>query len=208
MTTTLIVARHGNTFEDGEQPRWIGAGTDLPLTAKGGEQARALGFWLKERGLLPGAAFSSLLERARETARIAVAAAGLDLRIEQDRIFNELDYGPDENRTEAEIIARIGEKALRDWSERGIVPPGWSPSVETIRNNWLSFGVRVASAYHDRTVLVVTSGGTGRFAACLAGDVPRPGDFKLATGAAGILRHDGEGWRLGDWNVRPRSAPA
>ena len=39
----FIVVRHGNTFEADEQPRRIGARTDLPLTAKGVEQARALG---------------------------------------------------------------------------------------------------------------------------------------------------------------------
>ena len=31
----LILARHGNTFEAGETPVWVGAREDLPLTARG-----------------------------------------------------------------------------------------------------------------------------------------------------------------------------
>jgi transcriptional regulator GlxA family with amidase domain len=39
--TTLIIARHGNTFEDGETPRRVGARTDLPLS----EIAARCGFY-------------------------------------------------------------------------------------------------------------------------------------------------------------------
>ncbi len=42
--TRLVIVRHGNTFEAGEPPRRIGAGTDLPLTESGIDQARALGW--------------------------------------------------------------------------------------------------------------------------------------------------------------------
>jgi broad specificity phosphatase PhoE len=39
----LLLARHGNTFNKGDKVVWVGARTDLPLTAKGHEQALALG---------------------------------------------------------------------------------------------------------------------------------------------------------------------
>ena len=39
----LLLARHGNTFNKGDKIVWVGARTDLPLTAKGREQALALG---------------------------------------------------------------------------------------------------------------------------------------------------------------------
>jgi broad specificity phosphatase PhoE len=39
----LLLARHGNTFDKGDKVVWVGASTDLPLTAKGREQAQALG---------------------------------------------------------------------------------------------------------------------------------------------------------------------
>ena len=65
--TTLIIARHGNTFEDGEPPRRVGARTDLPLTNKGRMQARAVGLWLKENKLMPDVVYSSTLQRTIET---------------------------------------------------------------------------------------------------------------------------------------------
>jgi hypothetical protein len=37
----LILARHGNTFDDGQQTVWVGAQIDLPLASKGREQAKA-----------------------------------------------------------------------------------------------------------------------------------------------------------------------
>ena len=50
---TLVIARHGNTFESGETPRRVGARTDLPLTEKGRQQAQAIGHYLKEHDLIP-----------------------------------------------------------------------------------------------------------------------------------------------------------
>ena len=40
--TTLIIARHGNTFDKGDIPTRVGARTDLPLVEKGRAQAKAL----------------------------------------------------------------------------------------------------------------------------------------------------------------------
>ncbi|HEX7290282.1 MAG TPA: histidine phosphatase family protein [Conexibacter sp.] len=91
----LWLARHGET-------EWTRAGrhtgrTDVPLTARGEEQARALG----ER--LAGVAFAlvlvSPLERARRTAELA--GFGDVVALEPDLM--EVDYGAYEGRTTAEI---------------------------------------------------------------------------------------------------------
>ena len=42
----IIISRHGNTFEPDEKVVWAGATNDLPLAAKGIEQAKNLGAWL------------------------------------------------------------------------------------------------------------------------------------------------------------------
>ena len=52
--TTLIIARHGNTFGPEDTPTRVGARTDVPLVGSGLEQGRALGRWLKAQGLRPG----------------------------------------------------------------------------------------------------------------------------------------------------------
>ncbi len=50
--TTLIIARHGNTFGPEDTPTRVGAHTDLPLVKSGQEQARKIGAWLKEQNIL------------------------------------------------------------------------------------------------------------------------------------------------------------
>ena len=70
----LLLARHGNTFNKGDKVVWVGARTDLPLTAKGREQAQALG-----QALVPFApqikrVISGPLLRTREHAAILCEA--------------------------------------------------------------------------------------------------------------------------------------
>jgi len=107
--TTLIIARHGNTFTPDETPTRVGMRTDLPLVGKGWLQARAMGKHLKENDLIPDVVYSSALKRTRETADIALKEIGVHLPIYALDIFNEIDYGPDENKPEADVIARIGQ---------------------------------------------------------------------------------------------------
>ena len=54
----LLLARHGNTFEKGDKVVWVGARTDIPLTAKGRDQAAALAAGLQPVSL-------SISERSR-----------------------------------------------------------------------------------------------------------------------------------------------
>ncbi|HEX4805422.1 MAG TPA: histidine phosphatase family protein [Conexibacter sp.] len=103
----LWLARHGET-EWSRSGRHTGR-TDVPLTAAGERQARAL----RER--LAGTAFAlvlaSPLERARRTAELA--GFGDVLRVDADLM--EVDYGAYEGLTSAEIRrARPGWDLWRD----------------------------------------------------------------------------------------------
>lgn len=198
--TRLIVARHGNTFEAGETPRRVGARTDMDLTAKGVQQAKTLGVHLKTNNLLPNIIFTSHLKRTIQSAHEIMVAANLPLTPQPNDIFNEIDYGPDENRTEDEVIARLGATAIKNWEDHATLPPGWSPDANTIIQNWQNFAANLS---HD-TVLVVTSNGIARFALNLATDIPPGCGLKLATGAYGILEHTPQtGWVVRGWNIRP-----
>lgn len=140
---TLVIARHGNTFESGETPRRVGARTDLPLVEKGKEQAIALGRYLQKHRLMPDAAYSSTLRRTMETATLALRTAGIDHPVTPLSIFDEIDYGPDENKTEEEVIARIGSQAIKNWDEKAIVPDGWLADPEKITGAWHDFAARL-----------------------------------------------------------------
>lgn len=201
--THLIIARHGNTFSAGEIPRRVGARTDLPLVASGIEQARKIGQYFREHQIIPDVVYSATLMRTKQTASYALPGRSV---IELDT-FNEIDYGPDENKTEAEVIARIGKQALEDWDRAAIVPTGWQVNPQQMIQTWHDFAAKICQQHKNQVVLVVTSNGVARFAPHLTKhfDTFRAEHaIKLKTGALALLRHDEKrGWVIREWNIRP-----
>jgi broad specificity phosphatase PhoE len=65
----LILARHGNTFEAGETPTWVGCRNDLPLTKTGIEQATILAHYLKNNNLKLVDVYCGPLQRTRIYAK-------------------------------------------------------------------------------------------------------------------------------------------
>lgn len=198
--TTLIIARHGNTFGPGDTVTYVGGRTDLPLVESGVEQAKALGRYLREHRLIPDVVYSSNLQRTQETARIAVKESGITNPVFPLDIFNEIDYGPDENQPADLVKDRVGEAALKAWDEYGIPPDGWNVDTGEIILNWQGFANQVCAHNDNETVLVVTSNGIAKFAGFITGDGPSP---KLATGTLGIFTHNGQNWALQGWNIKP-----
>ncbi|MFR8206548.1 MAG: histidine phosphatase family protein [Alphaproteobacteria bacterium] len=116
----------------------VGARTDLPLTET--ERGTNVGRYLKDGDLIPAKAFAAPLKRTVETAKLAIEAMGCTIPLELDESFREVDYGPDENKPEEEVIARIGQDALDKWNKDAIVPDGWKVDPQAIINNWLLWG--------------------------------------------------------------------
>lgn len=207
MTTRIIIARHGNTFTKEQTPLRVGAKTDLPLVET--ERGTNIGKYLKMRTLFPSAVFAAPLKRTTETARLAIAALDRDIPLLADDRFTEIDYGPDEAKTEEEVIARIGQKALDDWNREAIVPEGWNVSVKKIIAAWKEFAREMEEKYHDKTVLVVSSNGIIRFAPHLTGNFKKFSenfDIKVGTGGVCILEKDDDEahWRVTDWGIKPK----
>ncbi len=206
MTTTLIIARHGNTFGPGDTPTRVGGRTDLPLVEKGHEQARAIGRYLNKNRLIPDIVYAAPLKRTLETAQIAIKESGVTNPVYQLDIFKEIDYGPDENKTEDEVIARIGAQTIKDWDESAIVPNGWDVDPDEIIQNWKGFAGHITEHDDNEVILVVTSNGIARFAPHITGDFEgfaRDHKIKISTGALCIFEHDGTRWTVKDWNVKP-----
>lgn len=203
--TTLIIARHGNTFGPEDTPTRVGARTDLPLVEKGFEQGKKIGAWLKDNSIYPEVVYSSELQRTKQTAETAIKELGYNQPVFPLAIFNEVDYGPDENLTEDKVIARIGEQAIKDWDDKAIVPEGWNFDPQACIENWKNFAKHIIEDPHD-TTMVVTSNGIARFAPYLAGnfeEFANNNKIKLSTGALGILEFDNGNWIVKDWNVKP-----
>lgn len=203
--TTLIIARHGNTFGPNDTPTRVGARTDLPLVESGKAQAQKLGQWLKENNIIPEVTYSSQLKRTIETAEIALKEINYKQPVFPLEIFNEIDYGPDENQTENKVIDRIGTQAIKDWDDKAIVPDGWEFKPQACIDNWKNFAAHIVEDGQE-VILVVTSNGIARFAPHLAGnfeEFANNNKIKLSTGALGILEFKDDQWIVKDWNIKP-----
>ncbi|MDR3079229.1 MAG: histidine phosphatase family protein [Rickettsiales bacterium] len=208
-TTKLVIVRHGNTFDRGEVPLRIGVRTDMPLSSSGREQAVLLGRYLRQAGIRPSAAFSSKLERAWRTAELAFGEAAIDCSLERLEMFNEIDYGPDEAKTEEEVIARVGQEAMDLWNKSALVPRGWLFNPEVAVENWRNFAEMAETSHREGVIMVFTSNGIARFAPHLTGDFEkfsRDYDIKMSTGALSILEKGSSDshWRVVSWNLRPK----
>ncbi|MDR2777386.1 MAG: histidine phosphatase family protein [Rickettsiales bacterium] len=209
MGTRLVVVRHGNTFDKGQISLRVGARTDIPLSGSGREQATILGRYLRLSGLEPDVVFSSELARAYETAIIALKEAGFDRRVEKLGIFNEVDYGPDEAKTEEEVIARIGTEAMELWNRAAVVPDGWIFDPDGTVKNWKNFATQVDHRHRNGLAMVFTSNGIARFAPHLTGNFEKFSekfDIKMSTGAISIFEksENEEYWNVVKWNLKPK----
>lgn len=207
MTVKLIIARHGNTFEADETPRRVGKGTYMDITAAGVEQGKKLGAHLKANNMLPAVVYTSNLKRTIQTAEAALAEMGISRPLHRTDLFDEIDYGADENQTEMAVIERIGAVAYNSWEFDALMPKDWSPQPEVIRKHWQDFAKHCEKVHDNQVVLVVTSNGIARFAPNIANNaddvVPDKKKSKMSTGAYSVLEGDNGLWLIAEWNKKP-----
>jgi probable phosphoglycerate mutase len=199
MTARLFIVRHGNTFEKGDVVTRVGGRTDLKLSPSGEAQAQALARHFAAAGIAFVSARAGPLKRTRRTAGIVLAAQAAAPELTVDPFLREIDYGPDENRPEAEVVARIGQAALEAWERDSLPPPGWRIDPAAVIGNWQQTFAELGKTAGAH--LIVTSNGIARFALLAAG-VARP-DAKLATGAYGVVEVGADGETVRGWNIRP-----
>lgn len=204
--TRLIIVRHGNTFGPGEVPRRVGGKTDIPLVESGIAQASALGTYFRSEGISPDIVYTSDLQRTKQTAEYILEQLQIDIPVKALSMFNEVNYGPDEDKVEEEVIARLGKEALQKWDEDATVPEGWEFNPEKAINDWKVFGKNISEKFSEQTVMVVTSNGIARFAPYLTGNYDQfksEFNIKLKTGSFGILEYINGSWYAEVWGLRP-----
>lgn len=204
MNTQVIIARHGNTFEKGETPRRVGSKTDIPLVEKGFQQGKYIGLYLKHINWTPDLILHGPLLRHIQTTEEAIKAAHWSTKPQLEKSLDEIDYGPDENKTDDDVNNRLGKEALEKWDQSGAVPAGWNVNPEAIKQGWKSLFSKLENSNHQR-ILIITSNGTARFAlSVLEND---PGEFlKLGTGKLGRIELSDEIYTLKGWNIDPRNS--
>lgn len=200
MTARIWIVRHGNTFDKGETVTRVGGRTDLDLSASGRAQAETLAQFFANRVPRFGSAITSPLMRTTQTAKIILAGQVEAPALQGAEFLREIDYGPDENRPEAEVIARVGGAALEAWESNAKPPEGWQVDPQRLKQSWHTFFDFVRDTPGDH--LVVTSNGIARFALYAIGAEGEAG-LKLPTGGFGLIELDGPDARLGRWGDRP-----
>ena len=122
----LVLLRHGESTWNREN-RFTGW-TDVDLSEKGVEEARAGGRLLASGGYRFEIAFTSVLKRAIRTLWIALEELDqLWLPVQKNWQLNERHYGSLQGLNKAEMAAKFGEEQVLVWRRSYDTPP---PSLE------------------------------------------------------------------------------
>ena len=118
----LVLLRHGES-EWNRENRFTGW-TDVDLSARGVEEARAAGRLLKSEGLTFDLAFTSVLRRAIRTLWLTLEEMDLAWLPEQkDWRLNERHYGALQGLNKAETAAKFGDAQVKIWRRAYDTPP-------------------------------------------------------------------------------------
>ncbi|MGW3290859.1 histidine phosphatase family protein [Streptomyces sp. NPDC001002] len=166
MSTTLLLARHGQTVWHDEN-RYAGV-SDVPLTPTGVAQAEALGRWIAARPV--DAVWTSPLSRAVATAEPACRALGLVPSLDPD--LRECDFGVVEGRTLAEFAAAYPTRAeaFRVDPAANPFPGAEDPRAAAARG--AAALRRIAAAHYGERVLVVAHNTLFRLVLCTLLSIP------------------------------------
>ena len=127
MTRVLLLLRHGESTANADD--LFGGWLDFPLTNRGRDQAAEAGRLIRHCGLAPAALHTSLLTRAIDTAKLAVAEAHSDdLTEHRTWRLNERHYGALQGRPRASVRKEFGAELFGEWRRSyHLAPPAVEP---------------------------------------------------------------------------------
>src|SRR5579884_1827016 len=157
----LVLLRHGESQWNLENrfTGWV----DVPLSPKGEQEAKDAGKLLKEFRI--DKVYTSVLQRAIETARLALEAAGqTDLPVERDQALNERHYGDLQGLNKAETAEKFGDEQVKLWRRSyDIRPPGGESLKDTAARTLPYFEAHIVPDIREgQNVLVVAHGNSLR----------------------------------------------
>lgn len=160
---TIYLVRHGET--EWNVKKLIQGQKDIPLNEKGKKQAGKLAEKLKK--IKFDAIYSSDLKRAAETAKIIAGKRKLKIiksKALRERYFGKFQgepFGDSQNKSILELINRLKTTSIEDQSE--------IESDELIISRLIPFLRKISLVCLDKTILVVSHGGTIRTLLILLG---------------------------------------
>ena len=185
----LVLVRHGQSLWNLENrfTGWV----DVPLTAKGEEEARQAGERLTGRHF--DVAYTSVLSRAQETLRIIMEVARFhDLPIIRDQALNERHYGDLQGLNKAETAERYGKEQVHTWRRSYATPPPNGEALKNTAERTLPFFERaiLGDIKQGKDVLVVAHGNSNRSIVMQLDELDEEGVLSLELGTGVPLVYD------------------
>lgn len=176
----LVLLRHGQSQWNLENrfTGWV----DVPLTDTGRTEARRAGSRLREAGLSFDRCFTSRLQRAEETLRLALEEMGAsELPTLRDEALNERHYGDLQGLGKAETTAKYGAEQVHIWRRSYDVPPPGGESLEGTAKRTLPYFDReiLPCIARGENVLVAAHGNSLRSIVMQLDGLDRDGVLKL-----------------------------
>ena len=166
MSTTLLLARHGQTVWHAEN-RYAGV-SDVALTGTGRAQAEALGRWAGAHPV--DAIWTSTVSRAIATAEPACRALGLTPH--REHALRECDFGVVEGRTLAEFAREDPDAAAAFRADPVAHPFPGAEDPRAAAERGAAALRRIAAAHEGGRVLVVAHNTLLRLVLCRLLSIP------------------------------------
>ncbi|MBW1699507.1 MAG: histidine phosphatase family protein [Deltaproteobacteria bacterium] len=190
----ILIVRHGET-EWNRIRRFLGR-SDVPLNQTGKQQAKALGFALKQESL--SAIYTSPLARARETAEL-IKAYHPSVQLFEEQGFIEMDLGDFDGMLALHWASEYPQ-FRKAWMEKpsAVKMPG-GESLQQVQERSVKSLQRIVRKHSERTSILIC---THNFVICsilchaLEMALDRFREIKQDTGALNILRKDGERYQV------------
>ena len=194
MIQHLYLVRHGQTDFNAEG-RIQGQGASSSLSEKGRKQAELLGDRLQNCGFDCDYIFSSPLERALETARIATAYLSKEIIIED--LIQEISCGDFEGRLVSELDQKILARIAKDTTEKY---PGGESSLD-VRNRGLQFLQKLEKLEGESAIIFSHGNFLRNFSGAATGLAPDIFSRVYKDNAAiSYLSLQGDNYRIVSWN--------
>lgn len=192
--TRLVLLRHGESQWNLENrfTGWV----DVPLTPKGVQEAKNAGE--KLLGFTFDRAFTSVLERANETLRLALDVIGQPkIPTERDPALNERMYGDLQGLNKAETAKKYGEAQVKIWRRSYDVPPPGGESLKDTAERVLPYYEQTIKPYllKGETILIAAHGNSLRALIMELEQLSREQvlELNIPTGAPLLYELDGTG---------------
>jgi len=161
--TDLTLVRHGqsdwnnkNLFTGWENPN---------LTSKGIDEAHATGLLLKKQSKIYSYLFTSLLDRAINTANIILEELDLNgINVVRDEALNERDYGELTGLNKDDAREKWGEDQVHIWRRSFDIPPPGGESLKDTADRVIPYYENkiLPLLFEDNNILVSAHGNSLR----------------------------------------------